>query len=60
VRDRVQFGLMLAPYLIGLAALVVLPANFVPALIVGGGGGPDFPRRIIRCEAQDDRVYLFS
>jgi multiple sugar transport system permease protein len=26
VRDRVQFGLMLAPYLIGLAALVVLPA----------------------------------
>jgi multiple sugar transport system permease protein len=26
VKDRVQFGLMLAPYLIGLAALVVLPA----------------------------------
>jgi multiple sugar transport system permease protein len=26
VRDRVQFGLMLAPYLIGLAVLVVLPA----------------------------------
>ena len=26
MRDRVQFGLMLAPYLIGLAVLVVLPA----------------------------------
>ena len=26
MRDRVQFGLMLAPYLVGLAVLVVLPA----------------------------------